>query len=1043
MQRWLSIRLSRKNGILANTRFLFPNEFLNFLYSRILENFDPRDVTDRNGLLWEIYQFLLTKLDRPDFRTLRHYLRDGNTSKAFRLAKRLASLFDQYVMYRSDWILKWEKKGGTHWQHALWHEIRRSHPTCSKAHIHRRFLETVDTAPASRFPERVSVFGISNLPPLHIELLQRIARRMEIDCYFLNPSREFWMDIRPKEKIARIERRNPNRELHLEEGNSLLASWGTAGREFIHLLMDSGLTDDFGRDLFLPTTSPRTLLAHMKNDIFFLRNPTAKTPIDRQDRSITIHSCHSRQREMEILHDRILELLNSNADLTPNDIVVMSPDIEEYVPHITAVFATGSAAGQEVPYSIADRGATKRGEVVPYFFKLLDVAKSRFTVSDVFDILDSESIREKFDISENDLEKIGSWITDVNIRWGIDRDFRSADGKAGVYHTTWQFGIDRILTGMALPLDERHLLKLPNYESILPYDGVEGSDTVRFGKFLDFFYKLVDLVRNERRKLDRSRTLEQWSTRLKRLLRDFFSLPDRQMHEYRMIREQLDLLENIQSQNDIRCRISFDVIVSHLKSKLEDQKSRIGFLGSGVTFCSMLPMRSIPFPVVFIVGLNDGIFPRRLRHSSFDLMASKRRLGDRSIREEDKYTFLEAILSAGTILSISYIGQNIKDNSTLPSSSLLNELLHYIDRGYRLQDGDLTDRLVTRHPLKAFSPRYFDGSDARLFSFSEENFRAARRQKRTALPDMPFLSSCPDFRPETVDADTLVRFFANPCKYLLNEGLGIFLEDKEVEQQEHELFSLDTLSSFLIQSELLRARYQPKASSDIKEIYRNKDRLPLQRIGDIQYRALETETRRLFELIDPYVFGKKRQPTDYDFDLGGLRFSGTIDNIWDGKLVRFSPVKCKTKQRLALWIDQLVLCRATGRSIPGIFISKAADYGKEKKSYLQLTCPRIEQPERHLEILVEYFLQGHRKPLPFFPDTSLQYVATRQKKTEEEAIAKTVQAWGGTSGFKKGEKEDAYIDLCFRHTTLFETEFREIGTDVLKPMIEAQHPNGK
>ena len=440
-----------------------------------------------------------------------------------------------------------------------------------------------------------------------------------------------------------------------------------------------------------------------------------------------------------------------------------------------------------------------------------------------------------------------------------------------------------------------------------------------------------------------------------------------------------------------------------------------------------------------MIGLNDGVFPKIMRPVSFDLMTGKKRLGDRSIKEEDKYLFLEALLSAEMILSISYIGQSIQDNTTLPPSSLLNELLYYIDRGYRLAEGNLTDRLVTRHPLKAFSSKYFDGSDKRLFSYSKENFQTAKNRKRT-VPLKPFLSECLDFKPDMVNVETLTRFFTNPCQYLLNEGLGVFLEEKKVAQKEHELFSLDALSSFLIQAELLQARYQTETTSDMKEIYRNKNRLPLQWIGDLQYRALKTETQTLFDLIDPHVFGRDREPIEYDFDFEGLRLNGTFDNIWHGKLVHFSPARCKAKLRLALWIDQLVYCCATGQTIPGILISKAVDYGKNRKHYTQFSCLKIESPEMHLKTLVAYFLQGHQKPLAFFPDSTLQYVTTRKVKSEEEAITKTLQTWEGRGNYKKGEKENVYINLCFQHTTLLKTEFRKIGTDIWGPLIEAQQP---
>ena len=104
--------------------------------------------------------------------------------------------------------------------------------------------------------------------------------------------------------------------------------------------------------------------------------------------------------------------------------------------------------------------------------------------------------------------------------------------------------------------------------------------------------------------------------------------------------------------------ISSEPVLERLTEKLNETRGAKGFISGRVTFCAMLPMRSIPFKVICIIGLNENTFPRQKSSLEFDLMAKHPVKGDRNNRDSDRYLFLETLISAKERLILSYVGQS-------------------------------------------------------------------------------------------------------------------------------------------------------------------------------------------------------------------------------------------------------------------------------------------------------------------------------------------------------------------------------------------------
>ena len=346
MEKWLSLHLAELHGICANCRFPFPNAFSHEVFKNVIPDLPEHSPFDPRIMTWRIMKLLPACITRPGFEKLKSYLRGiGESLKRFQLSERIADTFDQYLVFRPQMIFRWEKGLEDHWQAVLWRELILESGKKHRAALGKNFLEVIKAPSTSLkgFPERISVFGISALPRFHMQILAGISRFSQVNLFLMNPCREYWGDIlsewETKKTTVRTSTQDLSiKELHLEKGNSLLASMGTLGRGFFNLITEflyeeSGSFKDPGQG---------TLLSCIQSDILNLHDREQKSEgkkiIEQSDLSIQIHSCHSPMREIEVLHDQILEMFEKDPGLGPEDILVMTPDIETYSPYIHAVF---------------------------------------------------------------------------------------------------------------------------------------------------------------------------------------------------------------------------------------------------------------------------------------------------------------------------------------------------------------------------------------------------------------------------------------------------------------------------------------------------------------------------------------------------------------------------------------------------------------------------------------------------------------------------------------------------------------------------------
>jgi exodeoxyribonuclease V gamma subunit len=1054
MAQWLQMTLAQKFGIAANIDFPLPASFIWDMFVRVLPDIPKESAFSKQSMSWKLMTLLPQLLDDEAFTLLRQYLTDDTDKrKLFQLSSRAADLFDQYLVYRPDWLTQWESGKQVEglgesqaWQAPLWKALveytaELGQERWHRANLYQRFIQTLENASScpQGLPARVFICGISALPPVYLQALQALGKHIEIHLLFTNPCRYYWGDIKDPAYLAKLlarQRRHSFEERHLplfrdsqnaeelfnsdgeqDVSNPLLASWGKLGRDYIYLL--SELENSQELDAFVDIT-PDNLLHNIQSDILELESRAVagvnleeysrsdnKRLLEPNDTSVTFHVCHSPQREVEILHDRLLAMLAADPTLTPRDIIVMVADIDSYSPFIQAVF--GSApADRYLPYAISDRRARQSHPVLQAFISLLSLPDSRFVSEDVLALLDVPVLAARFNINEEGLRYLRLWVNESGIRWGIDDDNVRELALPPTGQHTWQFGLTRMLLGYAMESAQGE------WQSVLPYDESSGLIAELVGHLASLLMKL----NLWRRGLAQERPLEEWLPVCNDMLNDFF-LPDVDTEAaMTLIKDQWQAIiaEGLGAKYGEAVPLS--LLRDELAQRLDQERISQRFLAGPVNICTLMPMRSIPFKVVCLLGMNDGVYPRQLAPLGFDLMSQKPMRGDRSRRDDDRYLFLEALISAQQTLYISYIGRSIQDNSERFPSVLVQELLDYIGQSHYLPgDEALTcdesearvkahiTRLHTRMPFDA--QNYLPGEQQ---SYAREWLPAA---SLTGKAHTDFVQPLPYVMPEILTLETLQRFWAHPVRAFFQMRLQVNFRSEESDIPETEPFILEGLTRYQLNQQLLNTLVEEHDAERLFRHFRAAGSLPFGAFGEILWDAQRQEMQSLAERI--IACRQPGQSMEIDLNCNGVQITGWLPQVQQDGLLRWRPSLLSVSQGVQLWLEHLVYCASGGTGESRLFLRKDAEW--------RFPPLDAEQAMRYLAQLVDGYREGMSSPLRVLPESGGAWIKTcydaandamlEDDDTRQKARSKFLQAYEGNM-MVRGEGDDIWYQRLWR-----------------------------
>ena len=993
MERHLRHALAEQIGVCALLEFPFPNAALDAL----CDGPGQADPWAPGTMVWSLLEVLPAVASTPDGEALRHYLGgdppETVDAQTWGFARALADLFDRYVTYRPDWTSSWDGEGPVEpatmpsWQLALWRTHRDR--VRGRPHLAER-LATLGALLPSEHP--LHVFGLSSIPPSWLEALVRVARTRPVELYLLSPSHLFWGDVRRRiavDDAARV------------EDSPLLAAWGRTGRD-LQLLLESlpEEAETQRTDIFIepfgatgPGRGP-SALHRLQHDLLHARiaapPSSGLSGIDPDDRSVQFHACHGAMRQVEVLRTVLLELLEADPTLHPRDIVVMTPDIDGYAPRIAAVFDRGqrTPGGQRrlpvgtprIPWELADIAVRRINPVAEALLRVLDLVQGRTRASEVLDLLALEPVAERFRMGRDDLAVIRDWVVESGIRWGADEGERAREELPADLQNTWRFGLERLLMGVLMG-DEAGLTL-----GTLPLATEEGAATHLVGRFAHFCGTLFEQIE----RLRAPRTLSAWCEQLHHCVRALTTTSGTAAWLTRRARQTLDTLAAEADAAGSERPVEVAAVQLALTRRFEVASTAHHGSGNGVVFCGMVPERAVPYRVVCWLGMDEGSFPRTGARPTFDLLQRHPRLGDRELRDEDRYLLLEALLSARDHLVVLYAGRDVRSNESLPPAAPISELFDAIDATWPDPHGGATHRrLVREHPLQPFDPEDF-GSEGPSWSYDARMVEGARatlspREKAPPMVSPSALTLAMDGeRCESLDLEALVRFWRFPLRTWMQRRLGIFLDhDSSYEVPDREPLELVSWEQGRLLEAILASRRAGQDVASLREVLAARGELPLGAAGrrelDEMVQVADAVEREVGAVVGWSI--SDETTIDVDLSLSGTRLSGRVAGGAPGALVRVHPGTERASALLDAWLE-LLARKLTVPEEPARAVLAFASMGP-RVQLIGLDAGDIDA-ELALGFLVASAQAGMRTPLPFFPKVSHVVAKELQAKLPDD-----------------------------------------------------------
>ncbi|MBA2740042.1 MAG: exodeoxyribonuclease V subunit gamma [Nocardioidaceae bacterium] len=1031
IERWLTQRLAHHlgtgtvagDGVCANIDFPAPPELVAAVVAAGSGVPLEDDPWAPPRLVWSVLGVLHECVAEPWCGVLaRHLDGGGGTARHMVTAQHLAALFTSYAEQRPAMLCEWAGGADTdgagaaiatdlRWQVTLWRRLRARVGTSSPAERVRAACAALRDDPAlADLPQRLSLFGCTRLTRSQVAVVAALAAHRAVHLWLPHPSSVGWDRAVPPSAAGDGDHPRRRRDSAAPVRHQLLSSLGRDARE-MQVLLTETLGAAITSDQHHPLTARRatTLLGRLQHDLRAdvappgtpLPASTDPRPVlDPGDRSVQVHACHGRARQVEVLREVLLGLLAADVSLEPRDVLVMCPDIETYAPLVSATFGLAPAddlmaaptvvhPGHGLRVRLADRSLRQTNPLLAMLARLLELADGRVTASQVLDLMALPSVRRRFGLADDDLERIREWVRTGGVRWGLDAAHRAPFTMQGVTQNTWEAGLDRVLLGVSMAEDPGD----PRWVGLaLPMDDVDSGDIDLAGRLAELLDRLDDVLSA----LTGTQPLASWLATLSKAVDTLSTVGAADAWQLAQVRRQLAEVESAGGQPGMPMLALGDVRAL-LADRLAGRPTRANFRTGNLTMCSMVPMRSVPHRVVCLLGLDDGVFPRTAGVDGDDVLARDPLVGERDRRSEDRQLLLDAVLAAQEHLVVVYNGADERTNAPRPPAVPLGEILDVVDATIRTDHGQpAREQVVVRHPLQPFDARNFRagalGAD-RPFSFDRAALagaKAAGRPREAARSFLPRPLAAPE-PAHSLDLEALTAFLEHPVRGFLRQRLGVTAADGDDELDDALHAELTGLDTWAIGDRWVRARLAGADEQTCTQAEWRRGALPPGALGG---RVL-TAVRAIAEPILAAGVDDRVGPA-HSVDVavplsGGRLLSGTVGSLHGGVLARTVYSTLAGKHRLRAWVQLLALTAARPDEQ-----WRAATVGRAGKRARRsmLTAPSPAVAGDILAGLADLRAAGLCEPLPLPVDTSHTFADRRHlRESPADALDAAARVW--------------------------------------------------
>lgn len=928
----------------------------------------------------------------------------------FALSVMLADRFDQYGHYRPEMIARWASGGAAPtaqeaWQRDLWRRLRAEteHPHPAEELMRLRENAAARAAFAGR-RRRLFVVATGMIDPLLVALLGLLGEAgADVEVHVLLPSLGYLGDLQRRGALPREE--SDPEMISTGSGHPLVESMG---RNAVGAFVLLGQLDDQYSHWPEPAENPEADLAapalvRLRDDIRALRTPTdgaGKNSL--VDASVRVHSCFGPRREMEVLRDELWRAFRDLPGLQPDEIHIVTPDLETYAPLVPAVFGNGD---QSLPVRLTERAAVGGEAGIEVFGALLDmVVSGRFEAAEVMELLQKEIVLEA--LGAEDAESVRAWVRDSGLTHGLAAG--DPEGMESPRPGTSTFARDRLVAGRWFGVES--MARYPDGDYVLPVGDSLGGDHHLAMRLHDWLLAL------ERTLMEWSGTApaKAWAERLATAGETLFGADED---------TRLRMREPIEFLREVDCAEPVDAasLRDWLSMEWEESRHRAGVSGK-IAFGRMKQLQNLPCRVLAVVGMRGTAFPAQNRAPVWDLLRAGPRVWDRNPRVDDRQTFLDAILTPSDRIIITAANRNPRTGKGEPFSACVDELSRTL-----LQMG--LSPPVVNHRLQPFAADYFHGGNDRVRSFDGHHAAVAAKIHNAGTRGGQIFS--PEIGPpefvlpglpnpteglETITADQLAGFWKDPAAGFLR-ALGVTLPRDEPTDAEYNrpALALDGLRRWIMHDEILRCRMDPfRPDKHLAQRLRADRGLPPGHLGDIVWASGIQATEPLARAVRRVIGDEdeiEHKLTEEVRVMAKVHWTRAKDHL---VFHRVGGMK-QPRHYLEPWMTALV-AGACGKAAPILFFDEAnADHP------LQLPPVPADEARGLLDILVRGWFAARHQPLRFAPAASDCIARKLRSGDSAGAILAGAAEWNREdSGYGGGEGTGAAARLVWRDADPFD-----------------------
>ncbi|PYE38659.1 exodeoxyribonuclease V subunit gamma [Psychrobacter fozii] len=439
--------------------------------------------------------------------------------------------------------------------------------------------------------------------------------------------------------------------------------------------------------------------------------------ISSQDNSLSIHSCHSLQRQLEVLRIMIGRWLNEPVKLGEkkrhiSDIVVLLPDVERHHALIGSIFVNGKGQdGLTLPAKVTgvvDADIRQLWEAIIGFYKLLGSHSARFEAAEVLDWLMLPPLFESFGLTHEQMSRGCDLLVEAGFIRGFDELHlkQTLDSNDYDYRFSFAQALDRLTLGLVMPeaelsdclypLDEDEWPSTALPEMTLPLPQVSLNDALIVEALCRIYTGLVARRDDHTQKMKAEDWLDQIETQVihryfgdvdqTRTMRAIYNAMNgfksslRANRHYRQYAsgdiDNREVEQRLAGVEQLPLKLSF--MLDSIENELESQQVSAEPTGV-ITFGRFGALRNVPFELVVMLNMDLSEFPGRDRDNRYDLMkATNARRGDRVSEDDDNGAFLDALLCARSACWMFYNGQSLTDTHEHLPANPVSELLQFL-----------------------------------------------------------------------------------------------------------------------------------------------------------------------------------------------------------------------------------------------------------------------------------------------------------------------------------------------------------------------------